>query len=136
MSLMACSDISSVGAAFTAAAGTKNPGRKTSRDFVLTIGLPLVATFDLRQLAGLLARAGWPDDPTPGTVFQVPLEREIDNALLSFLKISRYFTFGLEVVISYALYKQIEIKALRLVLAAKDGGTAPDTIKERIPNAD
>jgi V/A-type H+-transporting ATPase subunit C len=66
----------------------------------------------------------------------VPLEREIDNALLSLLRITRYFTFGLEVVISYALVKQIEIKALRLVLAGKERGMAPDAIKERIPDAE
>jgi V/A-type H+-transporting ATPase subunit C len=66
----------------------------------------------------------------------VPLEREIDNVMISFLRITRYFTFGLEVVLAYALIKQIEIKSLRLVLAAKDGGTSPDFIKERIPNAE
>jgi len=66
----------------------------------------------------------------------VPLEREIDNVVISLLRITRYFTFGLEVVVAYALVKQIEIKALRLVLAAKDGGTAPDLIKERIPDAE
>jgi V/A-type H+-transporting ATPase subunit C len=66
----------------------------------------------------------------------VPLEREIDNAVISLLRITRYFTFGLEVVVAYALIKRIEIKVLRLALAAKDGGTAPDLIKERIPNAE
>jgi V/A-type H+-transporting ATPase subunit C len=66
----------------------------------------------------------------------VPLEREIDNVMIAFLRITRYFTFGLEVVIAYALMKQIEIKVLRLVLAGKDGGTAPAFIKERIPDAE
>jgi V/A-type H+-transporting ATPase subunit C len=66
----------------------------------------------------------------------VPLEREIDGVVISLLRVARYFTFGLEVVIAYALMKQMEIKALRLVLAAKDGGTAPAFIKERIPNAE
>lgn len=65
-----------------------------------------------------------------------PLEREIDNVVISFLRITRYFTFGLEIVLAYALIKQIEIKGLRLVLAAKDGGTAPAFIKERIPDAE
>jgi V/A-type H+-transporting ATPase subunit C len=66
----------------------------------------------------------------------VPMERGIDNALLSLLKVTRYFTFGLEIVISYALRRQIEIKVLRLVFAGKEGGMAPDLIKERIPDAD
>jgi vacuolar-type H+-ATPase subunit C/Vma6 len=56
--------------------------------------------------------------------------------VISLLKITRYFTFGLEVVMAYALMKQIEIKALRLVLAAKSGGMPPAFIKERIPDAD
>jgi V/A-type H+-transporting ATPase subunit C len=66
----------------------------------------------------------------------VPLEREFDNVVISLLRITRYFTFGLEVVIAYALMKQIEIKTLRLVLAAKAGGMPPDLVKERIPDAD
>ncbi len=66
----------------------------------------------------------------------VPLEREIDNVVISMLRITRYFTFGLEIVIAYALLKQIEIKVLRLVLAGRDGGTAPDVIKERIPDGE
>jgi V/A-type H+-transporting ATPase subunit C len=57
----------------------------------------------------------------------VPLEREIDNVLVAFLKIARHFTFGLEVVISYALIKLVEIKVLRLVLAGKERGMAPDS---------
>jgi V/A-type H+-transporting ATPase subunit C len=66
----------------------------------------------------------------------VPLEREIDNAILAAIRITRYFTFGLEVVIAYALMKQIEIKALRLLLAGKERGMASDAIKERIPDAE
>jgi V/A-type H+-transporting ATPase subunit C len=66
----------------------------------------------------------------------VPLEREMDNVQVALLRITKYFTFGLEIVIGYAMLKQIEIKVLRLILAAKDGGTAPDLIKERIPDAE
>ena len=66
----------------------------------------------------------------------VPLEREIDNAILAAIRITRYFTFGLEVVIAYALMKQIEIRALRLLLAGKERGMASDAIKERIPDAE
>lgn len=64
-----------------------------------------------------------------------PLEREIDNVTVSMLNITRYFTFGLEVVVAYALIKQIEIKVLRLILAGKERGMAPASIKERIPDA-
>jgi V/A-type H+-transporting ATPase subunit C len=65
-----------------------------------------------------------------------PLEREIDNALMSLLRVTRYFTFGLEVVVAYALLKQIEIKVLRLIIAGKERGMAPGLMKERIPNAE
>jgi V/A-type H+-transporting ATPase subunit C len=63
-----------------------------------------------------------------------PLEREIDNCITVLLSIARYFTFGLEIVLGYALLRQMEIKALRLILAAKDRGMAPEHIKERIPD--
>jgi V/A-type H+-transporting ATPase subunit C len=64
----------------------------------------------------------------------VPLEREIDSYQISFLRLSRYFTFGLEVVLAYALLRQNEIRMLRLILAAGDRGVAPETVKERIPD--
>ncbi len=65
----------------------------------------------------------------------VPLEREIDSHLVSFLRLSKYFTFGFEIVTAYALIKKMEIKTLRLIFAAKDKGMAADAVKERIPDA-
>jgi V/A-type H+-transporting ATPase subunit C len=65
-----------------------------------------------------------------------PLEREMDNYVISFLRLSRYFTFGLEVVLAYALLKENEIKMLRLVLAAKERNMPPDAIKERIADVE
>jgi V/A-type H+-transporting ATPase subunit C len=65
-----------------------------------------------------------------------PLEREMDNYLISFLQLSRYFTFGLEVVLAYALLKENEVKMLRLILAAKERSMPPVAIKERIADVE
>lgn len=65
----------------------------------------------------------------------VPLEREIDNYVVSFLKLSKYFTFGFEIVMAYALMKKNEIKTLRLILAAGEKDMPAESIKERIPDA-
>ena len=64
----------------------------------------------------------------------VPLEREIENNLVSLLKVSRYFTFGLELVLVYALTRQSEIRVLRLIFGGKERGMAPEAIKERMPD--
>ena len=66
----------------------------------------------------------------------VGLEREIDSYLVSFLRLARYFTFGLEIVLAYALVRQNEIRAMRVILAAKEKGLAGDVIKERIADAE
>jgi V/A-type H+-transporting ATPase subunit C len=66
----------------------------------------------------------------------VHLEREIDNHMISFLRLARYFTFGLEVLFAYALLRFNEIKTLRLILAGRERGVAQEIIKERIPDAD
>jgi V/A-type H+-transporting ATPase subunit C len=64
----------------------------------------------------------------------VPLEREIENNLVSLFKVSRYFTFGLELVLVYALTRQSEIRVLRLIFGGKERGMAPEAIKERMPD--
>ena len=64
----------------------------------------------------------------------VPLEREIDSYVISFLRLSKYFTFGFEIVMTYALIKKSEIKTLRLILAAKEKEMPAEAIKERIPD--
>jgi V/A-type H+-transporting ATPase subunit C len=66
----------------------------------------------------------------------VALERAIAGYTVALLRPSRYFTFGLEVVLAYALLKQNEIQTLNLILAAKDRGLPVEAIKERIADAD
>ncbi len=66
----------------------------------------------------------------------VDLEREIDNYLISFLRLTHYFTFGVELIIAYGLLKENEIKMLRLILAAKERGIEAETLKGRIANVE
>jgi V/A-type H+-transporting ATPase subunit C len=66
----------------------------------------------------------------------VALERELANYAVSMLRASRYFTFGLEVVLAYALLKQNEIRTLNLILAAKERDLPLGAMKERIADAD
>jgi len=66
----------------------------------------------------------------------VELEREIDNYLISFLHLTRYFTFGLEIILAYGLLKENEIRMLRLILAAKERGVAAEALKGRIANVE
>ncbi len=66
----------------------------------------------------------------------VDLEREIDNYLISFLHLARYFTFGLEIIIAYALLKENEIRMLRLILAAKERAIAPEALKGRLASVE
>jgi V/A-type H+-transporting ATPase subunit C len=64
----------------------------------------------------------------------VPLEREIENNLFSLFGVSRYFTFGLELVLVFALTRQSEIRVLRLIFGGKEKGMAPEAMKERMPD--
>ncbi|KAF0135114.1 MAG: V-type H+-transporting ATPase subunit C [Candidatus Saganbacteria bacterium] len=59
-------------------------------------------------------------------------EREIDNYLMEIIKEAKYFVFGIEPLIGYAIAKEIEIKNLRFVLTAKLLQVPPEQIKERV----
>ena len=100
-----------------------------------TFQLPIeevLARFQFSPYRPVIER-GWAALSSSGSF--VPLEREIDDHVVSFLKLSKYFTFGFEIVMTYALMKKNEIKTLRLILAAKEKGMSPESIKERIPDA-
>jgi len=100
-------------------------------DFAETFALPLdevLQRFAFSPYRQVIERGGGGLDREDSFV---PLERAMDEYMASFLRLARYFTFGLEVVLAYALRKESEIRALRLIFAAKDSGLAADTIKER-----
>jgi V/A-type H+-transporting ATPase subunit C len=105
-------------------------------DFTETFTLPLdevVQRFEFSPYRQIIEVGGTGLDRQDSFA---PLEREIDNYLISFLRLARYFTFGLEVVLAYALLKENEVKMLRLTLAAKERSMPAEAIKERIADVE
>jgi V/A-type H+-transporting ATPase subunit C len=105
-------------------------------DFIETFTLPLdevLQRFQFSPYRSIIEVGGAGLERTGSFV---GLEREIDNYFISFLRLSRYFTFGLEVVLAYALLKLNEVKMLRLVLAGKERGLRGEAIKERIADVE
>lgn len=60
------------------------------------------------------------------------IERLCDDALMSYVKDAKYISFGLEPLVAYTVAKQAEIKSVRIVLAGKAAGIAPNLIRERL----
>lgn len=60
------------------------------------------------------------------------LEKKLENEILEIFKVSKNITYGPEILISYYMYKQYEIKALRLIMTAKINNISVDIIKERM----
>ncbi len=59
-------------------------------------------------------------------------EKLCDNYMIAILKESRFTPFGIEPVLSYLLAKENEVQAIRIVMASKIAGVAPDKITERL----
>jgi V/A-type H+-transporting ATPase subunit C len=101
-------------------------------DFTEAFGLPLeevLQRFTFSPYRRVIEQGGL---GVEGEESFVPLERATDEHMVSFLRLARYFTFGLEVIVAYGLRKRNELRLLKLVLAAKDRGLGPEAIKERI----
>jgi V/A-type H+-transporting ATPase subunit C len=111
--------------------GFMAPGELTAA-FALPLE-ELVQHFELNPYRDILERGGAGLEKDESFV---ALEREISNYVVALLRRSRYFTFGLEIILAYALLKQNEIRTLSLILAAKDRELPLEAIKERIPDAD
>lgn len=60
------------------------------------------------------------------------LERIADDLWMGKAKSAKYVTFGAEIAIGYIVALEYEIKNIRIVLASKDAGLAPDVIRERL----
>lgn len=58
--------------------------------------------------------------------------RENYSVLVKHLKESRLVAFGVEPLLAYFLYKELEIRALRVILTAKFNGVEKEAIHERI----
>lgn len=60
------------------------------------------------------------------------LEKRADNLYFEIAKEAKRITFGAEIAIGYIVALEYEVKNIRIILAGKDAGLSPDTIKERL----
>jgi V/A-type H+-transporting ATPase subunit C len=60
------------------------------------------------------------------------LEKQFDNELIALAKQSKYVAFGPEILFSYILNKENEIRQIRLILAGKINGLKAEGIRERL----
>ena len=60
------------------------------------------------------------------------IEKMCDDALIKYVKDAKYISFGIEPLIGYAVGKQMEIKSVRIIMAAKIVGLPADLIRERL----
>ena len=60
------------------------------------------------------------------------IERKVDGIYFGIAKEAKWIPFGAEIAIGYIFALEYEIKNLRLVLAGKEAGLSPETIKERL----
>lgn len=62
----------------------------------------------------------------------VDLERNMDNAIISFVKKQKYVTLGIEPLVGYLLAKENEARIARIILVGKLNGFAKNEITERV----
>ncbi len=60
------------------------------------------------------------------------IERATDNYWMSMIRETKLIPLGIEVIVSFLLAKEYEVKNLRIVLAGKAAGLSVDTIRERM----
>lgn len=60
------------------------------------------------------------------------IEKRADEIYGELVGEAKYVPFGAEVLIGYAIAVETEVKNIRIILAAKDAGIAPDGIRERL----
>lgn len=60
------------------------------------------------------------------------VEKRADDIYGELVGEAKYVPFGAEVLIGYAIAVETEVKNIRIILAAKDAGIAPDGIRERL----
>jgi V/A-type H+-transporting ATPase subunit C len=63
---------------------------------------------------------------------QTGFELECDNAAMRYFESARYVAFGPTVVIAYLAELEWEIAAVRMILAGRLSGIAPEVIRERL----
>lgn len=60
------------------------------------------------------------------------IEVRADDLYMEIAREAKYAPFGAEVLIGYAIAMEYAVKNIRIILAAKDAGIAPDGIRERL----
>ena len=59
-------------------------------------------------------------------------DRHWKNFWMDMIRETKFIPVGLEVMVSFLLAHEYEVKNLRIVLAGKEAGIASETIRERI----
>lgn len=60
------------------------------------------------------------------------LERLLDNYLIHYVKDAKRIPFGPEILFTYLVSKENEIRQVRIVMTCKQNGISPETLKERL----
>lgn len=64
----------------------------------------------------------------------VAFEKWCDEIIVQKLQSAKFTAFGLDPFVAYYMYKEIEIKNVRIILAGKLNNLSPDAIKTRVRN--
>lgn len=60
------------------------------------------------------------------------LERLFDNYLLEHAKMTKYIAFGPEILFSYIIFKENEIRQIRIIMTCKSNNIPAETLRERL----
>ncbi|MDD5084682.1 MAG: V-type ATPase subunit [Candidatus Omnitrophica bacterium] len=63
------------------------------------------------------------------------LERDCDNFLMGYIKKAKYFHFGIEPLVSYALAKENEVKNLRVIFIGMENNFKPEETRAYLRNS-
>jgi Archaeal/vacuolar-type H+-ATPase subunit C len=89
----------------------------------------IAAAFSATPL-GAVVKQGLDDFERVGNFSK--LELLLDNRLIACVKQVKYMALGPELVFAYLVNKENEIRQMRIILACKQNGIAPDALKERL----
>jgi V/A-type H+-transporting ATPase subunit C len=79
---------------------------------------------------GAAAKAGMESFERTGNYSE--LERLLDNLLIRYVRDAKSIPFGLEVLFGYLVAKESEIRQVRILVACKQNGIAPERLRERL----
>ncbi len=60
------------------------------------------------------------------------IEKKTEDMIMTAAKGARFVPFGAEVAVGYIMALEYEVKNIRIILAGKSAGLAPETIRERL----